>query len=292
MLGNLRDERKNIIFFSRLRSPRRGIPRQTWPTATAAAAMPPRIGASPEGTLTMGDDRRPAEPTPAAMNAERSRLLSIDFIAALPRSAPALATGRTSRSTRSGPAASTERQPPGRRALQPAGAGGTDRRHRGAQHQRSPGRDSTKIADDLSSHYVLGYYTNNTKWDGRHPEAHRAPESHAARRSAPGASIARPPKRTWPPSASATAAWPRRAGRTVGDPPRAQRACHGSARGAHAAYGTRHRQRRRGRGGNRRDGNRRGRCKQGAEVEVRLTSKDGGEPVALRARSSRDRAER
>jgi hypothetical protein len=25
----------------------------------------------------------------------------------------------------------------------------------------------SKIADDLSSHYVLGYYTNNTRWDGR-----------------------------------------------------------------------------------------------------------------------------
>ena len=24
----------------------------------------------------------------------------------------------------------------------------------------------TKIADDLSSHYVLGYYTSNTRWDG------------------------------------------------------------------------------------------------------------------------------
>jgi hypothetical protein len=23
-----------------------------------------------------------------------------------------------------------------------------------------------KIAADLSSHYVLGYYTNNTRWDG------------------------------------------------------------------------------------------------------------------------------
>ena len=23
-----------------------------------------------------------------------------------------------------------------------------------------------KVADDLSSHYVLGYYTSNTKWDG------------------------------------------------------------------------------------------------------------------------------
>ena len=33
-----------------------------------------------------------------------------------------------------------------------------------------------KIADDLSSHYVLGYYTNNTRWDGGAAETDRQAE--------------------------------------------------------------------------------------------------------------------
>src|SRR5688572_4255515 len=61
-LGNLRDERKNILFFSDyLASPR--VFRGDMTNGDGGRGRPPRIGASPEGTLTIGDDRRSEEHT-------------------------------------------------------------------------------------------------------------------------------------------------------------------------------------------------------------------------------------
>jgi hypothetical protein len=141
----------------------------------------------------------------------------------------------------------------------------------------------SKIADDLSSHYVLGYYTNNTRWDGRARKLtvklkstgqtirarreYRAPteEEMAGLRSAT--------------SAAAAAAAPPSAGQMA-----LSALTRVSPSSRLNAYGTV-------------IGNEAtivaeiaaaeieaGRWKQGADVDVLFSSKSGGEPLGLKAR--------
>ena len=149
----------------------------------------------------------------------------------------------------------------------------------------------TKIANDLSSHYVLGYYTNNTKWDGgtrkitvrlkgtgkaiRARREYRAPteEDMAALRSATAAAAA-----PAGPSAPQVALERAVAGQPV---VAAERVRHG------------HRQRSRDRGGDRGGGNRRrpiqaGRGRRGAAFRRRTAaSRSRSREKSIRVRAAR-----
>ena len=163
-LGELREERKNIIFFSDLLpspSVRRG---DMTNDPDRRRGEPPQIGTSPDGQLTIGR-RRAGEPDQLAMSNERLRLLSIDFDQ---RFRDLLSDAR-----RANVAFYTVR--PG--GLDPS-ASMLDPNYSNLQvlAEQTDGiavvnsndlrAGLAKIADDLSSHYVLGYYTGNTKWDG------------------------------------------------------------------------------------------------------------------------------
>ena len=154
-----------------------------------------------------------------------------------------------------------------------------------------------KIADDLSSHYVLGYYTNNTRWDGgarkltvqlkstgkaiRARREYRAPteEEMAGIRNARSAAAA----------AAAAVRRPGGAQRAVAGQPlvAAERVRHGD------------RQRVGDRGGDRRGGDRRRALEAGRRRRGACSAKDGGEPVGAQgqdrtgiARHARPRAGR
>ena len=163
-LGALRDERKNIIYFSdTLPSPR--------PNFSNIASDPdprgkdvPRIGVNDKGQLTTGRLNN-AEPDSSAMRAEKDRLLSIDFDQRFKDLLRAARQANVSFYT-----------------VRPGGLdGGSSLMLEGTSNlvtlaEQTDGislfasndlrTGMAKIAADLSSHYVLGYYTNNTRWDG------------------------------------------------------------------------------------------------------------------------------
>ena len=163
-LGELRDERKNIVFFSdALASPRPGFS-QTNIDPTGGSGAPPRVGVNSDGKLTIGRlntadvDRRRAED-------ERARLTSIDFERRfrdlLRRARQANVSFYT---VRPGGLDSNY-------SLLSSGisnltvlAEETDGAAVAGSNDLRPGLK--RIADDLSSHYVLGYYTSNATWNG------------------------------------------------------------------------------------------------------------------------------
>jgi VWFA-related protein len=163
-LGRLRDERKNIIFFSdTLPSP----PAQFSSMASdpGGSGRPPAIGVNPTGGLTLGSTNA-GEPDRLRLDAERSRLLSIDFDRRfrdiLQLSRQANVSFYTVRPGGLDMGSSLLRQ--GTSNLQVL-AEQTDGIAVLASNDLRAGL--TRVADDLSSHYVLGYYTSNTRWDGR-----------------------------------------------------------------------------------------------------------------------------
>lgn len=166
-LGALRDERKNVLFVSdTLPSPGTrfaSIASDDDPFGRRGA--PPPIGAGPEGTLRIGD-RDPGAPDRLPLEAERARLLSIDFDARfrelLQRARHANVAFYTVRPGGLDVGSSLLSQ--GTSNLQ-ALAEQTDGVPVLASNDLRTGL--SKIAADLSSHYVLGYYTSNTRWDGR-----------------------------------------------------------------------------------------------------------------------------
>ncbi len=160
MLGDLREERKNIVFFSdSLPSPsnrQRG--------SDPVRQDPPSVGVTQEGKITMGS--RNGEPDRMGLQAERMRLLAIEFdqrfrdLLRLAREANVsfytvrpggLSVNSSMMREDISNLQVLAEQTDGLPVLQDndlrAGLG--------------------KVAEDLSSHYVLGYYTNNTRWDGR-----------------------------------------------------------------------------------------------------------------------------
>jgi VWFA-related protein len=163
-LGELRDERKNIIFFSNsLVSPPSQFRDMAMDRETDG--RPPGIGVDDKGKLTTGS-LNAADPDRQRMNAERQRLLAIDFDQ---RFRAILQVARQANV-----------------AFYTVRPGGLDMRsslmNNGTSNLRVLADETdgiavlaandlrggmTKIADDLSSHYVLGFYTNNTQWDGR-----------------------------------------------------------------------------------------------------------------------------
>jgi VWFA-related protein len=164
MFGELREERKNIIFFSdSLPSPSTRLGNLT--NDRSGRGDPPGIGVGSDGKLTMGP-RNSGDADTLRMSAERSRLLSIDFDqrfrAILQRAREANVSFYTVRPGGLDMASSLLNQ--GTSNLRVL-ADQTDGIAVLASNDLRAGLG--KIADDLSSHYVLGYYTSNTRWDGR-----------------------------------------------------------------------------------------------------------------------------
>jgi VWFA-related protein len=166
-LGSLREERKNIIFFSdTLPSPRPGFNTiASDPDPYRRGSEPPAIGVNDKGKLSM-ERANASEPNARAMREEANRLKSIDFdqrfrdLLSAARQANVsfytvrpggLDTGSSLMMQGTSNLAVLAEQTDGIPVL--------------ATNDLRGGM--SKIADDLSSHYVLGYYTNNTRWDGR-----------------------------------------------------------------------------------------------------------------------------
>jgi VWFA-related protein len=282
-LGSLREERKNIIFFSDTlpspRSPFSNIASDPDPFKTKS--RPPEIGVGSNGKLTMGS-REAHEADDRAMREEKNRLASIDFDQRFRELLQAARNANVSFYT-----------------VRPGGLdGGSSMMIQGTSNlavlaEQTDGipilatndlrTQMGKIADDLSSHYVLGYYTSNTRWDGatrkitvrlkstgksiRARREYRAPteEEMSALRSNT--------------SAAAAAAAPPSAGQVA-----LSALSRVSPSSRLNAYGTV-------------IGNEAtivaeisaaeiesGRWKQGADVDVLFSSKSGGEPVGLKAR--------
>jgi VWFA-related protein len=166
-LGALRDERKNIIFFSdTLPSPRPGFSSiASDPDPYGTKSRPPEIGVNDKGKLSM-ERANDSEPNARAMREEKNRLISIDFDQ---RFRDLLSTARQAN-------VSFYTVRPGGLDMQSSMlvqgtsnlavlAEQTDGIPVLATNDLRGGM--AKIAEDLSSHYVLGFYTNNTRWDGR-----------------------------------------------------------------------------------------------------------------------------
>jgi VWFA-related protein len=163
-LGVLRDERKNIIFFSdTLPSPQskfRNIASDSDPRKGA----PPEIRTGPTGKLTMGSIEA-HEADDRAMKAEKDRLIAIDFDQRFKDLLRAARQANVSFYTvrPGGLDAGSSLMLEGTSNLVTL-AEQTDGISLTASNDLRTGM--AKIAADLSSHYVLGYYTNNTRWDG------------------------------------------------------------------------------------------------------------------------------
>jgi len=170
-LGALRDERKNIIYFSDVMpSPPPSFKDIANPSnmngeSTGNRGAPPPIGVGPTGKLTMGETNTNMDNRRALME-ERARVTSIDFDI---RFRSILQQARQNNV-----------------AFYTVRPGGLDMAsstlYRAISNLRvlAEETDGIAVADtndlrtgmkrisaDLSSHYVLGYYTTNTRWDGR-----------------------------------------------------------------------------------------------------------------------------
>ena len=162
-LGDLRDERKNVVFFSdSLPSPRSGFSDLAI-DPTGRSGAPPRIGVGSDGTLTLG--RRAGEVDLRAADAERARLTSIDFDARFRELLQRARTANVSFYTvrPGGLDMSYSLLSQGVSNLRVL-ADETDGAAVAGSNDVRPGLK--RITDDLSSHYVLGYYTSNASWDG------------------------------------------------------------------------------------------------------------------------------
>ena len=163
-LGDLRDERKNILFFSDyLASPGTNFSDLSIDPLGRTGAPPP-VGVSSEGKLTLGP-RNSAEPDRRWAENERARLTSIDF---------AQRFRDLLRSARQANVSFYTIRPGGLDPGYSMLADGvsnlhvlaeqTDGQAVAASNDIRPGL--RKVADDLSAHYVLGYYSSNTTWNG------------------------------------------------------------------------------------------------------------------------------
>ena len=164
VLGNLREERKNIIFFSdALNSPRALFRDIT--NGDGGRGDPPGIGVTREGGKLTAGAQDVNDPDRQRQSAERLRLLSIDFDARfreiLRQSRQANVSFYTVRPGGLDPNASM--LDPGYSNLQVLAEQTDGVAVVGTNDLRG---GMSKIADDLSSHYLLGYYTSNTRWDG------------------------------------------------------------------------------------------------------------------------------
>lgn len=161
-LGSLREERKNIVFFSdSLASPPSRFRDMAVDPDPRSRGTPPGIGVNSEGQLTTGA-RNVGDADRTRMGAERARLLSIDFDQRF--------RGLLRDARQANVSFYTVR--PG--GLDAASSMTSNLRTLAEQTDGIAVLDTNdlrsglgKVAEDLSSHYVLGYYTNNTRWDGQ-----------------------------------------------------------------------------------------------------------------------------
>jgi hypothetical protein len=163
-LGDLRDERKNIVFFSDyLASPRTNFS-QIAIDPTNGTGAPPRIGVTSEGKLTTGR-RNAAEVDRQWAEAERTRLTSIEFDqrfrGLLRQARQANVSFYTVRPGGLDPNYSMLSEGISNLRVLAEQTDGT-----AVADSNDLGPGLRKVADDLSSHYVLGYYTSNTNWNG------------------------------------------------------------------------------------------------------------------------------
>ena len=164
ILGELREERKNIIFFSdSLFSPASRF--SDIAMDRSGRGNPPPVGVGPTGGLTLGSTGR-GEPDQMRMEAERARLRGIDyeqrFRQLLRQSRHANVSFYTVRPGGLDMASSMMNEGTSNLAVLAEETDGV------AVLQSNDLRAGmSKVADDLSSHYVLGYYTSNTRWDGQ-----------------------------------------------------------------------------------------------------------------------------
>jgi VWFA-related protein len=282
-LGVLREERKNIIFFSdTLPSPRPGFNKiASDPDPFRKGSQPPEIGVGGTGKLTMGS-REAHEADDRAMREEKNRLISVDFDQRFRELLQSARNANVSFYT-----------------VRPGGLdGGSSMMIQGTSNlavlaEQTDGipilatndlrTQMNRIADDLSSHYVLGYYTSNTRWDGRTRKItvrlkstgktirarreYRAPteEEMSALRSNTNAAAAA----AAPPSAGqmALSALSRVS-------PSSRLNAYGTVIGSEATIVAEISAAE----------IEAGRWKQGADVEVLFSSKSGGEPLGLKAR--------
>jgi VWFA-related protein len=280
LLANLRDERKNILFFSDyLASP--PVFRGDLTNGDGGRGVPPRIGASPEGTLTIGDDRRSGGANTTAMSAERARLLSIDFSRRFRDLLRQARQGNVSFYTvrPGGLDPNVSMLDDGMANLQVL-AEQTD--GIAVLNTNDLRAGMTKIANDLSSHYVLGYYTNNSRWDGgtrkitvRLKSTGKAIRARREYRAPTEADMAALRSATSAAAAPAAPSAPQLALSALSRlSPSSRLNAYGTVIGGEvtivaeitAAEIEA------------------GRWKQGADVEVLLSAKDGGEPVALKGK--------
>jgi VWFA-related protein len=164
LLGDLREERKNIVFFSdALPSPGTRVSSLA-SDPDRRGGEPPPIGVTTEGKVTMGS--RAGEPDRMRLQAERQRLLSMDFSQRfrdlLRNAREANVSFYTIRPGGLSVNSSMMREDISNLQVLAEQTDGI------AVLQSNDLRAGLgKVADDLSSHYVLGYYTSNTRWDGR-----------------------------------------------------------------------------------------------------------------------------
>lgn len=164
LLGELRDERKNIIFFSDALASPPALFSTIMHSPDGRAPGPPPIVVGSDGKLTMGR-RNPAEPDRRAVMAEEARLNSIDFAARF---------RELLRGARQANVAFYTVRPGGldfNASLLSDGVSNLE-----TLAEQTDGLAITqsndlrtglgRIATDIASHYVLGYYTSNTNWNG------------------------------------------------------------------------------------------------------------------------------
>ena len=166
ILGGLREERKNVILFSR----GWGLPGSDLTLAPARPRPVPPVGITNAGKLTLGAKGTPGSFDTRICDEELARLPGIDFdrrhrdLLVLARRAnvtfyPVNPEGLEAAATASGMDDITYRMD---RLTELAentdgvAITNTNNLHTGLQ----------RVAGDLSGMYVLGYYTSNTRWDG------------------------------------------------------------------------------------------------------------------------------
>lgn len=167
ILDGLREERKNIILFSRGWQ----LPGRTAFTSRAGGRMP-TIDVTNAGKLTLGRTGRPGDVDANWCSQEAARLVDIDFHR---RHRDMIQQSRR---------ANVSFYPVNPGGLEAPAGGGTaqlndisfrmDRLQELAENTDGVAITTTndlrgglqRVADDLRASYLLGYYTTNTRWDG------------------------------------------------------------------------------------------------------------------------------
>lgn len=160
-LGDLRDERKNVLFISEGWVPRG--PRLGLTNVSMAEGDLPKVGVGPGGRLGMGETMQPHMEDRAWCDSEIARLGTIDF------------TARFRQLLTSAAQANVSFYPVDVGGLRGAATRATDTLRELAENTDGFAVQSTndlvggvrRINDDLSAHYLLGYYTTNPAANGR-----------------------------------------------------------------------------------------------------------------------------